>query len=137
MARTAQTEILEHDQLVLMMARYFKQLGYTDIRADIPDWPQPLHIFWINNPEKRYIPDLTCIDTNGALVILEAETCSSLSDQHTQEQFKLFRAHATNKKGRFEVVVPRICSGNDARTLIMNNATKWGLTLDNIWTPSS
>lgn len=135
MVRTATNEISEHDQLVLMMARYFKQQGYKDIKADIPGWTQPLYIFWSNNQNQRYIPDLTCLDTNGALVILEAETCNTFRDQQTQEQFRIFRAHATNNRGRFEVVVPRTCLGNDGRTMIRNIATGWGITVDNIWTP--
>jgi hypothetical protein len=137
MARTAANEISEHDQLVLMMARYFQQLGYTDIKADIPGWSQPLYIYWSNNPTLRYIPDLTCLDSNGVLVILEAETCSTLNDNHTQEQFRIFRAHATNNKGRFEVVIPRNCSGSDARALINNSAILWGVTIDNVWTPTA
>lgn len=136
MVRTATNEISEHDQLILMMARYFKQLGYTDIRADIPGWTQPQYIFWSNNPNQTYIPDLTCLDTNGVLVILEAETCNSFKDQHTQEQFRIFRAHASNNKGRFEVVVPRTCPGNDGITSIKNIASGWGITIDNIWTPT-
>lgn len=137
MARSSSIEILEHDQLILMMARYFKQLGYTDIKADIPDWTQPSSIYWSNNPNKTYIPDLTCVDTNGVLIILEAETCNTFNDEHTQEQFRIFRAHATNNNGRFEVVIPRLCSGNDARTFIKDCITKWGISIDNIWTPKS
>ena len=137
MARIVENEITEHDQLVLMMARYFKQQGYTDIKADIPDWIQPQSIYWSNNPDQKYIPDLTCLDTNGIQVILEAETCNTLNDQHTQEQFRIFRAHATNNHGRFEVVVPRLCKGRDGRIMITNIATEWGITIDNVWTPSS
>lgn len=137
MARTTVAEMTEHDQLVLMMARYFKQLGYTEIKADIPDWSQPFPIHWSNNPDQKYIPDLTCLDSNGILIILEAETCNSFNDQHTQEQFKIFRAHASNNNGRFEVVVPKLCSGSDARTIITNTAKSWGITIDNVWTPSS
>ena len=136
MVRTATNEISEHDQLILMMARYFKQQGYSDIRADIPGWTQPYGIHWSNNPGQNYIPDLTCLDTNGILVILEAETCNSLRDQHTQEQFTIFRAHANNERGRFEVVVPRSCLGSDGRTLIKNIASGWGIIIDNIWTPT-
>jgi hypothetical protein len=136
MVRTATNEISEHDQLILMMARYFKQQGYTDIKADLPSWTQPLPIYWSNNPDQKYIPDLTCLDTNGVLVILEAETCNTFNDQHTQDQFRIFRAHATNNSGRFEVVVPRICLGNDGRMTIRNISTAWGITIDNIWTPS-
>jgi hypothetical protein len=137
MSRIINTEISEHDELVLMMARYFKQLGYTEIKADIPGWTKPDSVYWKSDPSNVYYPDLTCRDTNGVYIILEAETCSTLNDQHTHEQFSIFRAHATNVNGRFEVVVPRLCSGNDARELIRNYARNWSIVLDNIWTPSN
>jgi hypothetical protein len=137
MVRVASNEIIEHDELVLMMARHFKQQGYTDIKADIPGWVQPLSIYWSNNPNKKYIPDLTCVDANGVLIILEAETVNTFRDQHTQDQFTIFRAHATNNNGRFEVVVPRMYMGSDGRTSIRSIASSWGITIDNIWTPSS
>lgn len=136
MTRTIANEISEHDQLVLMMAQYYKKQGYTDIKADIPGWTSPESIFWIDNPQKKYYPDLTCYDSSGIYIILEAETCSTLSDQHTREQFKIFRAHATKVNGRFEVVVPRNCNGHSAREMISNIANNWGIALDSIWTPS-
>ena len=137
MPRINNNEISEHDQLVLMMARYFSRLGYTDIRADIPDWNKTRPIWWDNNPENKYYPDLTCVDTKGIQIILEAETCSTFNDQHTKEQFAIFRAHANNVKGRFEVVVPQRCQNNDARDLITKQAKLWGITLDTVWTPGN
>jgi hypothetical protein len=130
-------EIPEHDQLILMMANYFRGLGYTEIKADIPDWEKPNFIYWTNIPERKYFPDLTCRDRNGFFVILEAETCSTLNDQHTREQFEIFRAHADQQQGRFEVVVPIICQGRDARTQIRAIAESWNIRIDQIWTPSS
>ena len=136
MARSI-TEISEHDQLILMMTRYFKELGYTDIKADLSGWLKPESIYYTNDPNTKYIPDLTCFDTNGIYVILEAETCSTFNDQHTHNQFKIFRDHATNNHGRFEVVVPRVCSGREGRQSINNVANSWGINLDNVWTPSN
>lgn len=130
------TESSEHDQLVLMMAQYFKKLGYSEIKADITGWTKPDNIFWTNLPDQKYCPDVTCLDTNGIFVILEAETCSTLNDTHTKEQFEIFKAHAKNKGGRFEVVVPRTCAGADGRNLISRYAIAWGIVLDNIWTPA-
>jgi hypothetical protein len=137
MTRIFESEISEHDQLILMMARYFKNEGYTQIKADIPDWPKPDKVFWTNDPNNPYIPDLTCYDNSGIYVILEAETCSTLNITHTQEQFKIFRAHATKNKGRFEVVVPINCNNRSASELIKQQAREWNIILDNIWTPSA
>ena len=137
MTRIIANEIAEHDQLVLMMARYFKEHGFTDIKADIPGWKKPESIYWTNSPQKKYHPDLTCYDPKGVYVVLEAETCSTLSDQHTEEQFRIFRAHATNVNGRFEVVVPRSCQGNEiGKQKIKSIASNWGIVLDAVWTPS-
>jgi len=130
------TESSEHDQLVLMMAQHFKQLGYSEIKADIPGWTRPENIFWTSDPNKTYCPDLTCFDTNGVFIILEAETCSTFSDMHTKAQFEIFRAHANNKKGRFEVVVPKTCAGAEGRGLISRQVVVWGIKLDSVWTPS-
>lgn len=137
MTRVLSNEISEHDQLVLMMARYFKGLGYSEIKADIPGWTQPAGIFWTSSPDKKYVPDLTCKDSEGNFLILEAETCGTLEDAHTREQFKIFRAHANNSGGRFEVVVPKECSGNNTRLKIIQIAKGWGIVLDNVWTPGS
>jgi hypothetical protein len=137
MTRTAISEISEHDQLILMMARYFQQLGYTDIKADIPGWIKPDFVYWTNDPNNKFYPDLTCFDTAGVFIILEAETCSTISDQHTHDQFNIFRAHATNKNGRFEVVIPRTCVGGDSRELLNKAINSWSIKLDNIWTPNS
>ena len=130
------SENTDHTQLILMMVQYFKSLGYTNIKADITGWSKPEGIYWMSNPNNVYYPDLTCNDTDGIPIILEAETCGSLYDSHTHEQFSIFRAHATNNHGRFEVVVPRLCAGRNARDLITQQAKNWGIHLDNVWTPS-
>ena len=129
-------ESSEHDKLVLMMAQHFKQLGYSDIKADIPGWTRPDNIYWTNKPDQKYIPDLTCRNLNGILIILEAETGSTLNDDHTKAQFEIFRAHATNSKGRFEVVVPLTCAAGSCRSLIAEQAKIWDVKIDEIWTPS-
>jgi len=131
-----QAELSEHDALVLMMARFFIKEGYSDIRADIPGWLRPDGICWTDKPEHKYFPDLTCTDNSGKLVILEAETCESLATQHTKAQFRIFSAHASNTNGRFEVVVPKNCNGNPTNQRVLQLARQWGLTLQNIWTPS-
>ena len=137
MSRITANEISEHDQLILMMARHFSQLGYSNIKADLPGWDKPDYIYWSSNPNKKYYPDLTCKDKNGVYVILEAETCSTLNDDHTHDQFNIFRAHATNLNGRFEVVVPKYCNMNDGRERIKTIAKGWGIIIDNIWTPGN
>ena len=99
-------------------------------------WKRPESIYWTSNINKKYYPDLTCKNQHGTVIILEAETCSSLNHEHTKDQFSIFRAHATKLGGRFEVVVPKRCSGYDARNTITQNAARWNIKLDTVWTPT-
>ena len=136
--RRLAVEQTEHDELVRMMANYFKSLGYTEIRADIPEYETPAEIHWTNQPQQRYRPDLTCRmnDTARTLIILEAEICNSLTGEHTTQQFRIFRANATQNRGQFHVVVPRVCgteSGNDRATRFCNRIE---IRVDHIWWPS-
>lgn len=132
-------EQTEHDSLVKMMARYFATLGYLNIRADIEGHRKPESIYWKNRPNVKYIPDLTCNknDEGKTYVILEAETCDSLTDTaHTAEQWKLFSARARRLKGEFHVVVPRICgelSGSDRAQELADNLE---IKITTIWMPS-
>lgn len=136
MPRIKASEITEHDSLIKMMAIYFKQLGYTNIKADIPGWIKPSYVYWKDRPNDWFYPDITCIDQNGIFIILEAETCNTFADQHTRNQFEIFAAHAKNRGGRFEVVVPRVCNERDSRNLISYYAQNWQVKIDNIWTPA-
>ena len=136
MPRLTPAEVSEHDSLVLMMAQYFKQSGYSDVRADIPGWVRPDGISWSGRPDAVFFPDVTCKDSHGTIIILEAETRSTLEDQHTREQFEIFRAHASSHNGRFEVVVPRICEGAESRQRILDIAKGWNIMLDNVYTPN-
>ncbi|MBM3330703.1 hypothetical protein FJY68_02485 [candidate division WOR-3 bacterium] len=136
MPRTA-SEVAEHDQLVLMMAMFFQKRGYSDIRADIPGWTTPSEVHWQNQPDQRYYPDLTCRDNAGVFVVLEAESCATLGDEHTHEQFRIFRAYADTNGGRFETVIPSKCGDQDARTLLASHTQRWGIKVDNVWTPSA
>ena len=42
-------------------------------------------------------------------MVIEVETDDSIYDQHTEDQWRLFAAHAKNIGGAFVVVVPRGC----------------------------
>lgn len=90
-------ESKEHEALVLMMAKYYQEQGYTDVKADLSDWEKPDQI-------GEHIPDVTAIN-GSALIILEAETCKTINHEHTESQFRTF---ANN--GTFEVAIPKLCS---------------------------
>lgn len=109
-------ESREHRDLVLMMANFFTKEGYLDVKADLINWNQPQVI-------NGHIPDVTGI-RNGELVILEAESCDTINDSHTADQWKAF-----SQGGKFHVVVPKRC-----RTDANNRLTQLGL-IATVWTP--
>lgn len=120
-----------HDNLVRALAKHYGSLGYIGIRADITDYPQtPQGIYWESAPQKKYIPDVMCFkkDTNNTEIVAEAETCDTLETAHTLEQWRLFSAHARNKKGEFHVIVPQSCK-DEAQAV----ASKNGITVDKFW----
>ena len=119
------------------MATYFSGLGYTAIKADIEGYSTPDAIWWTNKPQEQKIPDLTCFknDAEKTFIILEAETCSSLSTDHTQDQWKLFSSSAKKNNGEFHVVVPKVCGEDEGKLLVEKLAEQIGVTVDSIWWP--
>lgn len=137
--RLLAAEQMAHDSLIRMMVKYFERLGYTEIRAEIPGYSPPEEIYWTNRPGQRYRPDLTCRMNNATrtLIILEAETCNSLTGTHTTEQFRIFSAHARNNSGEFHVVVPRVCRYETGEECTRRFATSINVRIDRIWWPSA
>jgi hypothetical protein len=110
-----------------MMARYFATQGYRNIRADIPGLVTPNVIF---GTKRNHVPDLTA-DKNGTTVILEAETSSTIPDDHTASQWSLFSDAAKKAGGEFHVVVPK-----GYRSTAEQRLADVGIMADNIWTPT-
>lgn len=125
------TETAEHSRLILMMAEHFKKLGYIGIRADLKAYPKPGKIL-------GRVPDLTCNKRDKAktLVVLEAETCGSIFDEHTQRQWRAFSASALALKGEFHIVVPKTCGRESGRTLARRRLRELNISCDEIWSPS-
>ncbi|MBW1697570.1 MAG: hypothetical protein JRH18_23950 [Deltaproteobacteria bacterium] len=126
MART-QSESQEHQKLIAMMVRHFENQGYREIRADIQGKSQPATI---QGAKRNHIPDLTA-RKNGKIVILEAETAGTVSDDHTISQWTLFANAASKSGGEFHVVVPK-----GAREAAEKRASSLGIRINSIWTPS-
>lgn len=126
------TESQEHKNLVEMMFNYFVKQGYTNLKADLEGKTQPDQI-------GKHIPDLTCNknDTKKTFIILEAETCSTISDEHTESQWKTFYNKAKEIDGEFHIVVPKTCNNSSGRTLAEQRLKELGISADTIWTPSS
>lgn len=119
-------ESIEHEYLVHMMAYYFFNQGFQNIKADIPGMPSP---DVIHGTKRDHIPDLTA-DKNGVKIILEAETASSILNDHTVSQWSLFSDAAKKAGGEFHVVVPkRSRSTAEQRAIELN-------IINTIWTPN-
>ena len=122
----------EHKSLVRMMLNYFRNQGYTNLRADLENETSPEQI-------GDHIPDLTCNknDFGRTFMILEAETCSTISDEHTESQWRTFYRKARQVEGEFHLVVPRICGDDSGRDLANQRLRELGITADTVWTPSA
>ncbi len=92
-----------HDTMVKDAVNYLRSEGFTDIKADLGSYPQPTKIIW-KATGQGHIPDVET--TNGKHCILEVETCDSISDSHTADQWKLFSRFANEHEAEFWVVVP-------------------------------
>lgn len=120
------SESQEHRDLISMMANHFKNQGFRNIQADISGFPDPEVI---HGTKKNHLPDLTA-NNNGTEIILEAETSSSIFNDHTVSQWTLFADAAQKAGGEFHVVVPK-----GSRSTAEQRAASLGIQLDNIWTP--
>ena len=110
------SESFEHENLVRMMANYYTKQGYQNVKADIQGWFTPELI-------GKHIPDVTA-QKNDLFIILEAETCTTIDDDHTKSQWLEF-----SKNGKFEVAVPKNCR-DSANTQLRG----LGITAT-VWTP--
>ena len=120
------SESSEHEDLIKMMVRYFRGQGFRNIKTDVPGMPGTDVIY---GTKKNHVADLTA-DKNGIGIILEAETSSSIYDDHTASQWSLFSGAARKSGDEFHVVVPKGLRGNAER-----RAADLGIKVDTIWTP--
>ena len=92
-------ESREHRRLIEAIVSAIRGLGHIGIQADHPLHPE--------KPDKvnGHEPDVLSYK-NNVRHIFEAETCGSISDSHTEEQWKAF----DRADGRFVIVVPKRCA---------------------------
>ncbi len=120
-------ESQEHHNLITMMVNHFTSQGYRNIKADVPG---EIHPDVILGTKQNHIPDLTA-EIGGAKVILEAETASSIFDEHTASQWSLFSDAAVRSRGQFHVVVPK-----SSRASAQQRAAALRVVVHEIWTPA-
>lgn len=118
----------DHDKMVKLVADWLTANNYKSIKADITGYDSPDKIKWSGNPS-GHIPDNTALNSDSKPFIFEVETHDSIDDQHTEDQWKLFSAHAKNNNGEFYVVVPnnsRSAAENRVKSLNIT-ASVWGV----------
>ena len=120
------SESSEHEDLINMMVQHFRSQGFRNIKADVPGIPSPDVIY---GTKKNHVPDITA-DKNGIGIILEAETSSSICDDHTASQWNLFSDAARKSSGEFHIVVPKGFRKNAEQRV-----ADLGVKADMIWTP--
>ena len=110
-----------HAQLIRALAKEYESQGYY-VKADHIGHPngQPPTI-------NGYVPDLAAYSGGTLQIIAEAETCDTITDSHTREQWSAF----SKSPCRFHVIVPESCL-QDAKL----QASIWGLTVDSWWSLS-
>lgn len=116
----------EHDNLIKMMLQYLANQGFRNIKADVPGMPIPDTII---GTKRNHMPDLTA-DKNGKKIILEAETSSTIFDEHTSSQWSLFSDAAQKAGGEFHIVVPK-----GYRSEAEQRSAALDIRIDMIWTP--
>lgn len=119
-------ESKEHEDLINMIVRYFINQGFRNIKADVPGIQTPDTII---GTKRNHVPDLIA-DKNDIRIILEAETSSSIFDDHSASQWSLFSDVSQKIGGEFHIVVPK-----GDRSASERRAANLGLRIDMIWTP--
>jgi hypothetical protein len=126
-----ESESEEHQNLVRMMANYFKNKKetYDKVKADLKDWPP-------TDPIGEHIPDVTAIDlTKGKRIVLEAEICETIFDAHTEQQWKAFDQYCVKTDSEFHVVVPCQCNSESGPDAARKREKELKITLHHVWQP--
>lgn len=116
----------QHDDFIRRMIQEFQKSGYLNIKADLPKWK--------DKPNRYYdqLPDLTCNknDSQRTLIIVEAETCGTISSEQAEYQFYAFsNSVKTQKAGEFRLIIPKVCDGKSGEDLVKNRLQKLGIDL--------
>jgi hypothetical protein len=112
--RSSQT----HKLLIRSLASKYEHEGYY-VKAD-----------HINHPNgsppviNGYIPDVAAYYNGYLRIIAEAETCDTISDSHTREQWEVFSQSTYS----FDVIVPKSCLEE-----AQQQANLWGIAINQWW----
>ncbi|MCP3677830.1 MAG: agmatine deiminase family protein [Deltaproteobacteria bacterium] len=92
----------EHTHLLEMLGEWLYGQDVTDIRADTDGFNRPDKITLPGDSEGD-TPDATAVGEKFR--VYEVETPDSISDEHTERQWRLFATYATENNGIFYIVV--------------------------------
>jgi len=117
-----------HREMMRTVLNEFTKQGFTNIRASVENMTAPEKI-------GDYTPDLTCNrkDKQKEFVILEVETCNTVTQEQSEEKWRVFREKSKEMKGEFHLAVPKFCNGNSGRVLANQRLECARIRADYVW----
>ena len=109
----------EHQTIVLGLINHFKKKNFSIICAAYSGYSEC-------DKQGRHEPDVVAKDSSGLLHIGEAETCDSLRNEDTIEQFKDFSSRSMTNDKRvvpFYIGIPKGCEDELLSVLKENSLT--------------
>jgi hypothetical protein len=118
----------KHEKIIRMMLNHFKDKGYTNLKADLENETLPDQI-------GDYVPDLTCYKNNEKKtpIFVEAETCGTISHEHTKGQWKAFYRKSREVNGEFHLAVPRVCNCDSGQALAKQRLDELNIKAHEVW----
>lgn len=105
-----------HNEIIRTLASTLENQGYS-IKADhIQDYPSPTEV-------NGHIPDIIATSFQKRIIV-EVETCESISKEHTLSQFRAF----SNTGSEFHVTVPDSCLDT-----AKHQVRDWNIRVDHWW----
>lgn len=107
-----------HGTLIRALAQEYEKKGYY-VKADHISHPHgcPPNV-------NGHIPDVAAYSSNALQIIAEAETCDTINDMHTREQWEAF----SQAPYLFDIIVPKSCLEEAQR-----QAYIWGIKVNKWW----
>ena len=126
-ARTP-AESEKHEKMIRMMLNHFKDQGYTNLKADLKNETLPDRI-------GDYVPDLTCHknDEKKTPIFVEAETCDTILDEHTEGQWIAFYKRSREVNGEFHLAVPKVCNSDSGQALANQRLDELNIEAQEVW----
>lgn len=107
-----------HTALIRALASKYEKQGYY-VKADHIGHPHG------RPPEiNGHIPDIAAYSDNSLYIIAEAETCDTITDSNTREQWEAF----SRSQYLFDLIVPKSCL-EEAK----QQASIWGISVNQWW----